>query len=97
MAALGGVIQVPTLEGPADLKIPKGTQPGQIFQFKGKGIPSLHGAGKGDQYIRAMVEIPGKLSRKQRDLLEDFQRQERSSAYKAVRDFDRKMKKFGSS
>lgn len=90
-AVLGGKIQIPTLDGPMDLKIPAGTQPGQIFHLKGKGVPSLHGSGRGDQYVRIMVEIPRKLNRKQKKLFEEFEVQGSTSSYKAVRDFSRKM------
>ncbi|HVP68103.1 MAG TPA: molecular chaperone DnaJ [Anaeromyxobacteraceae bacterium] len=71
-AALGAVVEVPTLEGPHKLKIPAGTQPGKTFKLKGKGIPSLGGGGRGDQHIQIQVEIPTHLSKEQRELLERF-------------------------
>jgi molecular chaperone DnaJ len=71
-AALGTVLDVPTLDGPAKLKIPAGTQTGKVFRLKGKGIPSLQGAGRGDQHVRVFVETPTHLSKEQRDLLERF-------------------------
>ncbi len=92
-AVLGGTILIPTLEGTLDLKIPAGTQPGQVFHLRGKGIPNLHGSGRGDQYVRAMVEVPRSLSRKQKKLLEEFEAQGKTSSYKAVRDFYGKMEK----
>ena len=71
-AALGAVIDVPTLDGPTKLKIPAGTQSGKVFRIKGKGVPSLQGGGRGDQHVRVFVETPTHLSREQRDLLERF-------------------------
>jgi molecular chaperone DnaJ len=72
MAALGGEIEVPTLDGTKQIQIPKGTQPGGIFTLKGKGIPHLHGHGKGDQIIELVVQIPKKLTKEQETLLKDF-------------------------
>jgi molecular chaperone DnaJ len=71
-AALGATIDVPTLDGPAKLKIPAGTQTGKVFHLKGKGVPSLQGGGRGDQHVRVFVETPTHLSREQRELLEKF-------------------------
>jgi molecular chaperone DnaJ len=71
-AALGVTIDVPTLDGPAKLKIPAGTQTGKVFRLKGKGIPVLQGAGRGDQHVRIVVETPTHLTREQKELLERF-------------------------
>jgi molecular chaperone DnaJ len=71
-AALGASIDVPTLDGPAKLKIPSGTQSGKVFRLRGKGVPSLQGSGRGDQHVRVFVETPTHLSREQRELLEKF-------------------------
>jgi molecular chaperone DnaJ len=71
-AALGTVIEVPTLDGPAKLKVPAGTQTGKVFRVKGKGIPSLSGGGRGDQHVRVFVETPTHLSKEQREILEQF-------------------------
>lgn len=71
-AALGDVVEVPTLDGSADLKIPEGTQTGTIFRIKGKGVPYLNGNGRGDQHVRVKVVTPTKLSEKQKDLLREF-------------------------
>jgi molecular chaperone DnaJ len=69
-AALGGEIEVPTLEsGPTALSIPAGTQSGQRFRIKGKGMSILNSTARGDLYIEAFVETPVNLSRKQQDLL----------------------------
>jgi len=73
-AALGGEIEVPTLEGKMKLKIPHGTQSGTVMRLRGKGAPNLHGSGRGDQLVRLAVETPRKLTTKQRELLEEFAR-----------------------
>ncbi|MCK4455301.1 MAG: molecular chaperone DnaJ [Thermoplasmata archaeon] len=73
-AALGAKIQVPTLIGKAELKIPSGTQTHTTFRLKGKGLPRINGFGRGDELIRVVVAVPGKLTSEQRKLLEDFQR-----------------------
>ncbi|HEY6009844.1 MAG TPA: molecular chaperone DnaJ [Nitrospirota bacterium] len=71
-AALGTEIDVPTLSGNAKLKVPAGTQPGHVFRLKGKGFPYLRGQGTGDQLCRVIVEVPSKLTPKQKDLLKEF-------------------------
>jgi molecular chaperone DnaJ len=69
-AALGAQIDVPTLEGKVKMKIPPGTQTGKVFRLRGKGIPHLHGGGRGDQHVRVVVETPSQLSKQQRELFE---------------------------
>jgi molecular chaperone DnaJ len=71
-AALGDSIRVPTLEGEAELKIPAGTQNGTQLRLRGLGMPDLRGYRQGDQIVRVLVETPQKLSRKQKDLLKEF-------------------------
>ena len=71
-AALGTEVEVPTLDGPSKLKIPAGSQTDTVFKIKHKGIPHLHGRGRGDQFVRMRVETPGSLSKKQRQLLQDL-------------------------
>ena len=73
-AALGTEIDVPTLQGTTKLKIPAGTQSGQLFKLKGEGVPDLNGYGRGDEIVRLLVETPRKLSPQQRTLLEEFAR-----------------------
>ncbi|KPJ85970.1 hypothetical protein AMJ57_01085 [Parcubacteria bacterium SG8_24] len=72
LAALGGKIPVATLDGRVDLKIPAGTQPGQVFRLRGKGIPHLRRSGRGDHLVEAVIRIPRRLNRKQRRLLEEW-------------------------
>src|SRR5512141_525813 len=69
-AALGAEVEVPTLDGDEKLKIPSGTQPGKVFNMKGKGVPFLHRNGRGDQLVIVNVEIPTKLSKEQKELFE---------------------------
>jgi molecular chaperone DnaJ len=71
-AALGAQIDVPTLDGKMKMKIPAGTQTGKVFRLKAKGVPHLHGGGRGDQHVRVTVEVPTELNGKQRELLEKF-------------------------
>ena len=71
-AAMGGSIQVPTIEGNVKYEVPEGTQTGTVFRLKNKGIKNLRGVGKGDQYVRVKVEVPKKLTEKQKALLEEF-------------------------
>jgi molecular chaperone DnaJ len=72
LAALGGEIAVPTLEGKANLKVPTGTQSGQIFKLRGKGITNVNGRGRGDLLARLLVEVPTRLNIEQRQKLEEF-------------------------
>jgi molecular chaperone DnaJ len=71
-AALGTQITVPTLDGEAKLKIPAGTQSGTIFRLRRKGVPHLHGWGKGDQFVNIVVRTPTKLTKQQKKLLKEF-------------------------
>lgn len=72
-AALGGELEVPTLDGKVKLKIPPETQSGKLFRLRGKGVTPVRGGPKGDLLCRVVVETPVKLSEKQKDLLRDFQ------------------------
>jgi molecular chaperone DnaJ len=73
-ASLGTEIEVPTLDGKAKIKVPGGTQSGQSFRLKGRGVVDLNGYGRGDQLVRIIVETPRRLSAEQRQLLEEFAR-----------------------
>ena len=76
-AALGDSIQVPTLEGEKTLEVPKGTQPGEIFTFRGEGIQSLRTRRRGDQIIQIDVKTPTHLNKKQENLLREFAKLEK--------------------
>ncbi|MDI6799812.1 MAG: molecular chaperone DnaJ [Actinomycetota bacterium] len=69
-AALGAKIKVPTMSGAISLKIPAGTQDGQIFSLKGKGAPRLKGRGKGDMLIKAKISVPKNLKGEKKEILE---------------------------
>jgi molecular chaperone DnaJ len=71
-AALGDSISVDGLEGPEELEVPKGTQPGEVITVKRKGAPRLRGNGRGDLHILIKVEIPRSLNARQKQLLEEF-------------------------
>jgi molecular chaperone DnaJ len=73
-AALGAEIEVPTLNGFRKLKVPSGTQPGTAFALRGKGVPRLGARGKGDQIVMVNVVVPKNLNRKQKELIEEFER-----------------------
>jgi len=71
-AALGTEIQVPTLEGEHTLKVPEGVQSGTTMRIRGKGVPVLNGHGKGDLFVELRVQTPGKLNKRQRELLQEL-------------------------
>lgn len=72
LAALGGEVAVPTLEGKANLKVPAGTQSGQIFKLRDKGIVNVNGRERGDLLARLIIEVPTRLNGEQRQKLEEF-------------------------
>ena len=72
-AALGAEIRVPTLDGEHALKVPEGTQSGTTMRIRGKGVPVLNGHGKGDLFVEVRVQTPGKLNKRQRELLQEFE------------------------
>jgi molecular chaperone DnaJ len=74
-AALGGEVEVPTLDGKGKLRVPGGTQPGTVLRIKGKGIPRRAGIGRGDQRVEVSVEVPTELTLRQRELLEELARE----------------------
>lgn len=73
-ASLGATVEVPTLKETEKLKIPRGTQTGRTFRLKGKGIPHLQGYGRGDQIIEVFVQVPTDLTKKQEELLREFEK-----------------------
>jgi len=72
-AALGGELEVPTLDGKVKLKIPEETQTAKLFRLRGKGITPVRGGGAGDLMCRVMVETPVNLNKRQRELLKELQ------------------------
>lgn len=74
-AVLGGSIEVPTLKGKASLKVPAGTQSNTVFRMKGLGIPELHSHHVGDEHVEVYITVPEKLTKKQKQLLEEFEKE----------------------
>lgn len=72
-AALGDHVPIKTIEGEVNLKVPEGTQSGQVFRIKAKGVPHVNGRGRGDHLVKVVVETPSRLSRRQKQLLHDLQ------------------------
>jgi molecular chaperone DnaJ len=91
-AALGADIEVPTIEGLVKMKVKPGTQSGETHVIRGKGVPHLSGYGRGDQHVIIQVETPTKLSRRQRDILEEFSRESREETHPETRGFFEKVK-----
>ena len=74
IAALGGEVEVPTLEGKIKMKIPAGTQGGKVFRLRGKGIAHLHDHGRGDQLVKVQIDVPADMTPEQKRLLKEFAR-----------------------
>jgi molecular chaperone DnaJ len=72
-AAMGAEIRVPTMDGEHALKVPDGTQPGTVFRIRNKGVPVLNGHGKGDLYVEVRVQVPTRLNKRQRELLQELE------------------------
>jgi DnaJ-class molecular chaperone len=75
LAILGGNIDVPTVDGSVKIKVRSGTQSGTMVRLRGKGITAIHSRGKGDEYVRLTIATPEKLTREQRDLVNDLKRE----------------------
>jgi molecular chaperone DnaJ len=71
-ATLGSEVEVPTLSGKAQIKVPAGTQPGTTFRLKGKGVKNVQGFGAGDLHVRVTVEVPSHLNSAQKAKLQEF-------------------------
>jgi molecular chaperone DnaJ len=93
-ATLGGHIEVPTLNGKMSLKIPAGTQSHKTFRLRGKGVPNIHGLGRGDQYVRVILETPARLSEEQKQLLRKFAELSGEHSYPMRSSFLQKAKNF---
>lgn len=74
MAALGGVVDVPTVDEKVKIRIQPGTQPGTLIRIRGKGVPHVRGSGRGDEYVKIQLKVPTHLSRKQKELLEELEK-----------------------
>lgn len=86
-AALGALVEVPTLDGKAELRIPHGTQSGQVFRLRGMGLPDLRGGRKGDELVQVFVEIPKRLNKDQEKLLRSYAETEDKSVLPESKSF----------
>ena len=91
-AALGADVVVPTLDGKVSYHIHEGTQPGDVFKLKGKGIQSLQGRSRGDQYVQMTVEVPKNLSKRQKELLSELDSASDDKNYQKRKSFFSKLK-----
>ena len=71
--SLGDKVEIPTLRGRAEMAIPPGTESGKVFRLRGQGLPRVEGRGRGDQLVRVFVEVPRKLTDRQKELLREFE------------------------
>ena len=92
-AALGAQIEVPTIDGKVKYDLPEGTQSGTTFRLKGKGIPSINGRGRGDQYVTVYIETPRNLNKEQKEALKKFAEACGDNNYEERKKFFKKFKK----
>jgi len=93
-AALGAKVEVPSLDGRIDLRIPPGTQHGQLFRLAGKGLPSLRGRRPGDEIVQVWIEVPKKLNKRQEELLRQYAASEDQSVLPESKGFFDKLADF---
>jgi molecular chaperone DnaJ len=92
---MGGSMEVPTLDGGrAKVAIPEGTQPGRQFRIRGKGMPVLRSAQKGDLYVELAVETPVKLNKRQKELLREFEAESQTGTQPEAEGFLARLKDF---
>ena len=91
-AALGSEVIVPTIDGRVEYQVHAGTQPGDVFKLRGKGIPRIGSKSRGDQYVRVTVEVPKNLSQKQKDILKEFEDVGEDKNYQKRKSFREKLK-----
>ncbi len=95
-AALGGEVEVPTLEGLSRLRIPRGAQSGQVLRMRGLGLPDPRGRGRGDALVRVVVEVPQRLSRREEEILHQLEGVQEANPGSARKSFlDRLKELFG--
>jgi molecular chaperone DnaJ len=93
IAALGGEVEAPTLEGKIMMKVPSGTQSGRVFRLRGKGIAHLHEYGRGDQLVRVQIDVPTDLTSEQKRALKDFGKIAEKNSGPLEKSFVEKMKR----
>ncbi len=96
-AALGAELEVALLDAGehAELKVPAGTQPGKVLRVRGKGVPKLQREGRGDLLVHISVEVPQKLSARQKELLEEFAKESGEHGTRKKGVLDKAKKLFG--
>jgi molecular chaperone DnaJ len=94
IAALGGEIDVPTIHGPAKLKVPAGTESGRVFRLRGQGVTNLRSGIEGDHHVRIRIDVPQKLGGKQRRAIEDAAALMEDANYPDRVEFLRRVAKF---
>jgi molecular chaperone DnaJ len=93
-AALGGIIEVPSLTGMRELKIPAGSQSGEVFRIKGQGLPDIRTRHVGDELVQIIVEIPKRLNSQQEELLRKFAETEDKTVLPKSKGFFEKLKQY---
>ena len=93
-AALGDTLYIPTLDGKVKYELPAGTQPGEVFRFRNRGIQQLGSRGRGDQFVRIIVDVPKNLNQKQKDLLRQFEDSLSGREYERRKSFGDQMKSY---
>jgi molecular chaperone DnaJ len=93
-AALGAVVEVPTLTGKAEVKIPPGTQHGQLIRLAGQGLPDIRGRGRGDELVQVLIEVPRKVNKKQESLLREYAATEDKSVLPESKGFLEKLMEY---
>ena len=91
-AALGAEVVVPTIDGRVSYQVREGTQPGDVFKLKGKGIPRIGGRGRGDQFVRMTIEVPKNLTQRQKEILQEFDNVAEEKNYQKRKNFIDKIK-----
>jgi molecular chaperone DnaJ len=81
-AAMGAEIEVPTIEGRSKLKVPRGTMSHSVFRIRGEGLAHVGSRGRGDLYVRVLIQVPSKLTKRQEELLQEFARIEQETGGK---------------
>jgi len=92
-AALGGEVEVPTLEGPERIQVPAGTQHGEVLTLKGKGVPRGDRGRRGDLKLAIQVEVPKRLTERQAELLREFESLRQEEKESAIGRFWEAMRK----
>jgi molecular chaperone DnaJ len=93
-AALGASVEVPTLEGPDTIEIPAGTQPGDVFKLRGRGMSDPRGRGKGDLLVQVNLDVPKKLSPREEELLRELAKEEKANVSSHRKTFLERLKDY---